>query len=905
MFNFNNHSIVSSFSREFYIRGGSLIILRHDLKYKERKDIVNMSIERIIELSCIELDQFIVICVYRPPSADYNEFDSTMDEVLRSVLSSNKCIIVCGDFNVNLLEQSAMSVRLRSTFKSSGLVNLFYEPTRVTDTSSTCIDNIFSNGKAIDKSITKKLSSDHYGQLASFSLSSIIEEEPQIIMCRPITEFRLDLFNRNIQENLCYISLTRENVDDMCSVLFNCIKKEFDSCLSLKKVQSKTKTIFSDWATPEIHEKRLRLYDLYDQRSVDRRPEFLEYVKNFSKSFKQMCAAAKSDYLSKKIVNSSDKVKTVWKVINDETGKTKVKDRHYSLQINDTIVNSDQEVACQFEQFFSNIPAETTKFLNSSPDAAGLLLHMNVPECTDIFKFTYVTPNIVIKTFRSLNLKKTEDLWGLSVKVLHSIVEVIAPHLADIFNKCIDTGVFPDLMKHSKIIPLFKSGTKSDPTNFRPISILPALSKVFEKLILNQLVSYFNRNDLLHSSQFGFTKGRSTTDAGVVLVKHIFDAWEKAQDAIGIFCDLSKAFDCVDHENLIRKLKHYGVKNTALDLVSSYLCGRTQRVVINGMQSTGSAVAMGVPQGSILGPFLFLVYINDLPNLVQDKHDIVLFADDTSLIFKVKRQENNFDVVNDALSTIVDWFTANNLLLNAKKTKCIKFTLPNVKQVDCAKVSLKGDVLEFEDKTVFLGVTLDSKLQWNAHIATLASKLSSAAYAVRRIKQLTNVETAKLVYFSYFHSVMSYGILLWGKAADIQTIFVLQKRAVRSIYSLGARESLREKFKETNILTVASQYILENIMYVRKNQHEFKQNSDIHHYNTRSKNKLVMPTHRLRKVGTSFVGNCVRFYNKIPNDVVNFPCSKFKTHIKRHLLNKAYYTVNDFLDDNDVFKPVV
>jgi hypothetical protein len=723
-------------------------------------------------------------------------------------------------------------------------------------------------------------------------------------MCRPISEKRLDLFSRNMKKRLCCLPFTQENPNRMSVELFNCIKREFDACFIQRKVKGKLKTKFSDWATPDIHEKRRQLYDLYDLRSINKNPEFLEYVKNFSKSFKMLCAAAKADYLSKKIQNSKDKVKTVWQVINDETGKRKIKDPHYNLRIDNTLVSSDQEVADHFEQFFSNIPVETTKSLQSSPDVAEVILKTNIVECTELFTFSYISPNIVIKTFRSLNLKKTEDLWGLSIKVLHSIVESIAPHLADIFNRCIESGVFPDIMKHSKVIPLFKSGSRLEPTNFRPISILPALSKVFEKLILNQLLTHFDRNKLLDRNQFGFTKGRSTTDAGAVLLNHIFAAWEKKQDAVGIFCDLSKAFDCVDHENLKRKLCHYGIKTRALDLVSSYLSNRTQRVIINGAQSSGSAIALGVPQGSILGPFLFLVYINDLPKLVKDKHDIVLFADDTSLIFEVDRRQSNFESINNAISTVENWFTANNLLLNAKKTKCIKFTLPNVKQINNSKIAINGDTMEFENQTVFLGVTLDAKLQWHPHIATLAGKLSSAAYAVRRISHLTNIETARLVYFSYFHSVMSYGILLWGKAADIETIFVLQKRAVRGIYKMRGRASVREKFKEANILTVASQYILENIMYVRNNIQEFKLNRDIHSFNTRNKNQIAVPGHRLAKVRSSFAGNCTRFYNKVPTEVVNLPLNQFKSYVKLYLLRKEYYTLKEFIGDKDAFKPV-
>ncbi|GBP14679.1 Probable RNA-directed DNA polymerase from transposon BS [Eumeta japonica] len=223
---------------------------------------------------------------------------------------------------------------------------------------------------------------------------------------------------------------------------------------------------------------------------------------------------------------------------------------------------------------------------------------------------------------------------------------------------------------------------------------------------------------------------------------------------------ISKAFDCVHHETLIGKLRHYGVTGRALDLLKSYLSNRVQRVDVNGKKSSGSIVHMGVPQGSILGPFLFLVYINDLPSLVKDAHEIVLFADDTSLLFKVKRQQPTYDDVNNAISKVEKWFTANNLLLNEMKTKCIRFSLPNVRH-GSGTISVRNKELEFVNSTVFLGITLDDRLQWGPHISKLAKRLSSAAYAVKKMRNLSDVETARLVYFGCFHSLMSYGILHW------------------------------------------------------------------------------------------------------------------------------------------------
>lgn len=395
-----------------------------------------------------------------------------------------------------------------------------------------------------------------------------------------------------------------------------------------------------------------------------------------------MCLAAKSYFINSKIKDSDDKIKTIWNIIKKETGKNKssnIKTIQLKTPNGETI--SKSEVAQEFETFFSDIPIKTTEALHSSPSKAETFLSKYVDPCSTKFEFEHISPEIIVESFKQIKIKSSEDLWGMSMKVCTPIIVTLAPHLALLFNKCLDEGTFPDLMKESKVIPLFKAGDTKDPGNYRPVSILPVLSKVFEKILMNQLLRHFNLNKIFHPQQFGFTKGRSTADAGISLIQHIFEAWEERKDAIGIFCDLSKAFDCVDHQTLITKLIHYGIKDKALELLKSYLFGRVQKVFVNGNTSPGSRVQMGVPQGSILGPILFLIYINDLPFVMERLAKIVLFADDTSLIFKVHRvyQEQDITTINNILCQTHEWFTANNLVLNAKKTKCIHFKLPNVK----------------------------------------------------------------------------------------------------------------------------------------------------------------------------------------------------------------------------------
>ncbi|KAG6453216.1 hypothetical protein O3G_MSEX008022 [Manduca sexta] len=647
--------------------GGTMILIKDGVTHKDRQDIVKLSVERVCEVACAETSGYIILYVYRPPSSNILAFISKMEDILKK-LKMNNNILVCGDFNIDLLVDSTDKRLFLNLLQSFNLNCQFLEPTRLTTTSATCIDNVISNFKINSKEL-----------LLIVKLNCESNRSKNIVQFRPLTQYNLQKFSARLNLVLPMLTCGSDNPNNMFKTLLNGITNIFNKTCSVKSVPLKNKISFSAWATNGIRRSRDVLYELYDRRSFTPDVEFNNYVRTYSQIFKRVCRYAKAAYISSHIKNSDNRIKTTWKIINTETGKNKTNDK-ILLNINDELVSDKYRIANYFEHFFTNIPFETTKCLPSSPGAAESFLKQNVDLSIPNFEFEFVTHSDIIKVFKSLNIKSTEDLWGLSVKALQSVIDNIAPILAEIFNCCVRDGIFPDLMKVSKVVPIFKAGCSNTPSNFRPISILPALSKVFEKLMLNQMLVFFNKNGISHNRQFGFTKGRSTQDAGRALVKAVLDAWEGSQDALGVFCDLSKAFDCVDHKTLILKLHYYGIRGIGLKLISSYLSGRNQKVFIDNVSSAGSAVRIGVPQGSILGPFLFLVYINDLPYMVDNMADVVLFADDTSIIFKLNRRDENLGEPHKVLSLISDWFSSNNLLLNAAKTKCVRFSLLNKKR---------------------------------------------------------------------------------------------------------------------------------------------------------------------------------------------------------------------------------
>ena len=366
----------------------------------------------------------------------------------------------------------------------------------------------------------------------------------------------------------------------------------------------------------------------------------------------------------------------------------------------------------------------------------------------------------------------------------------------------LQTGIFPDALKIAKICPVFKSGEKTRFENYRPISVLSSFSKFFEKVIFNRLLSYLNSNDILIKNQYGFRKNHSTSMPLIEMYEKISTAIDKCEFPIGIFIDLSKAFDTLDHKILLQKLKHYGIRGVALKLFESYLSNRKQCVVLNNYTSSTKNISFGVPQGSILGPLLFILYVNDITNCSKYLH-FILFADDTNLFYSCSDINVLFQTVNAELAKLAKWFRANKLSLNVEKTNYILFGgkhLPNINFT----LLIDGSKIEQVDSTKFLGIIIDAKLNWKKHTNYIASKISSGLGILSRIKLVVPRNVLLMLYYTMIYPYLTYCTIVWGSANSsvLNHIVILQKRAIRLILNSHYRASSSALFYALKLLKV-------------------------------------------------------------------------------------------------------
>ena len=470
-------------------------------------------------------------------------------------------------------------------------------------------------------------------------------------------------------------------------------------------------------------------------------------------------------------------------------------------------------------------------------------------------------------------------------------------------NISIQSGIYPSILKHAKVIPVFKTGDVTESDNYRPISLLSNLNKILEKVMYKRFINFIENKNILHHSQYGFRQQHSTQHAILDIVNKIQANIDKKEFTCGIFIDLKKAFDTVDHTILLCKLQHYGFRGIIHDWLSSYLTNRFQTTQIESNISTKEKTLCGVPQGSVLGPLLFLIYINDI-HRSSDKFNFHLFADDTNLLYSDKNPKTLEYIVNTEFAKVYDWLQANKLAMNFKKSNFVMF-YPYQKNLNYQiSVSIfdkkvgKYFSLERKEYLKYLGVLFDEHLTWKHHIDYVASKISKTVGIIARLRHFVPFQVVTSIYRSLILPYLSYGITIWGNTSQIflKKLLVLQKRVLRIMHFANNRDHAVPFFKNTTNLPVNMLYFesVSKLMYDVNNDLApknitdlFTQVATVHTYGTRASiagnYQIKYSRTTLQKNAFSRVG--AKIWNSLPKYIRNLKRKEFAKEMHTLLLN--------------------
>jgi len=569
--------------------------------------------------------------------------------------------------------------------------------------------------------------------------------------------------------------------------------------------------------------------------------------------------------------NKSSATRT-WGKINELLKGKSNKDCSVLFTHKNEQISDPREVANKFNEYFATIGKDIS---DSIPIISDHTHHSFLQHTNTTFSFESTTEEKVKRVIQNLKNKTSYGVDGLSSKVLRQLTEPLIPIITHLINLSLETGTFPLPLKIAKVVPIFK---KNDPTvfdNYRPISLLPAMSKVFERCMADQIIDYFETNKLFYASQYGFRSGRSTELATLELIDRISTDLSHNTFPCCIFMDLSKAFDTINHQILIEKLNSYGFDDNALTLLESYLTNRKQCVIFDNILSDITELSTGIPQGSILGPILFIIYINDIVNCC-DKLTPVTYADDTTLYFTFTNPREIEQQINHELKKVLEWLQINKLSLNTSKTKMMVFR--KKRTIPVPNLTIDNNAIEAVTEFNFLGIVLDEQLNFKAHINMLCRKLCWSNYVLNQFKHFLPIYILRTLYFTLVHTHLNYGILTWG--CNSNSIVKIQKKSLRIISDSKYNAHTSPLFSALDLLTVHDIYQLNVLKFYYKYSNnmlpeyfqafQLTTNHDRHDYATRQRHANTV---------TNLNTNRHSLRYQLPNTINNTPpCILDKAH---------------------------
>lgn len=788
--------------------------------------------------------------VYRSPSRKPEAFNTLYELVLQNLHrhSKKKNVYIVGDFNQDVAkyEIDANIQNLVDTAACHGLVQLVSRPTRITEHSATIVDLVFTNN--IDNTLSCNIItldlSDHLAIHTKVALNSggtymtraTKHDKAKNREFRIFNEMNDNIFRNYIDEE------TWDDINDDADAQSQYDKfteiytKHYNSAYPLKTEHTRRKNERKKprpWILPWLEDacsRKNMLYHTYvKEPTIANKTIYLKMKEFCEKHIKK----AKSKYYDKFFKDYNDNSRKQWQMINSLLNRNKKRvDISKLVDKEGNVANTPSKIAENFNDYFANVASnlksgnndrtESTDGTDSTYNSYQSFLRQPVQNPITI---RTVEPQEVHDVINNFKNKSTLDTKISALKVANSSYGFTSI-VSKIINTSFSEGIFPHQLKNARVVPVFKQGNKFEVENYRPISLLSCLSKIYEKLMHNRISNFLELNNVLHDMQYGFRAGRSCEHALLTAKEILLNSLSKRQVSLLLLIDFSKAFDMVEHSVLLKKLEHYGIRGTTLKWMKSYLENRMQFVTIEGIDSSTREMKFGVPQGSILGPLLFIIYINDLPQ-ISNFAKFIMYADDANIILT----GDNITEISEKLSVLGNelekWVESNGLALNLKKTKYMIFSRQRTEVRLTSPFSISNVEIEQKSEARFLGVIVDENLTWTTHIKTVQTKMSRYIGIMYKLKNILPLKSKIQIYHSFVQSHINYCSLVWGFSAksNIEKLFRAQKKGMRAIVpgyiNYRYREGItpghtKQYFNKFKILTVQGLITMNALLFLHK-----------------------------------------------------------------------------------------
>ena len=878
-------------------KGGVGIYFRDIFKPK-RIDIRYAALQPEMIFAEVEINgnKIAIGVIYKPPSTSYNIY-AEIQEVLAFITTKYTHVIIMGDFNIDLLKNDRPSEFFKNiVLQPFGLHEVIHQPTRITSNSATLIDNLLVTEQDCVKCsgvVDFPGISDHCMVYMAYNLKRP-KFKPVTITRRDFRNFDKDNFRQDMELAPWGNVLTIDedgseiSIDDKVTIVENIYKEFMDKHAPFKEAIIK-RPVKSSWMTDDI----LEIMDTRDK-------------------YKNMFNRYKVDYFN-------DRYKELRNEVNHRIRRAKIKE--FNETINDKIKDSKSfhnalkkhnvvsskkatDINCPFPPDMMN--DTFCESHNAEVDFEKITRTINRINCKQkkggTFKLQQVTEDTVIKIAKSLKSNSTgvDEISAFFIKLS---IDKSAAAITNIINASFRTGTFPDRWKKAIVIPIPKIDTPLSPTDFRPISLLSVLSKIIEKVVAQQIVSYLLQYELfdIHQSAYRINHGCST--ALLTITDDFFTAMDKGDIIVLALLDYSKAFNCANHDITLAKLKSLGFDNTALRWINSYLSGRSQRVKTQNGFSKWKNLINGVPQGSILGPLLFTILLIDIKDSIKECN-IHLYADDSQLYIMGSIQNIQIMMarLNEDLRRIHSFSDNNNLHLNIGKCKFIIIgssqNLKTIDEINLPRIEISGIALKRKREVYDLGVLLDENLSWEKHCDKIIGKAYGKLREAYRAKNFLNRKSKIVIVESYVLSQFNYCDTVMQNLSQAvkDKIQKLQNACTRFIFGLRKYDHISQHFRELNSLNMNNRRILHSASQMHKITlgkaptylcRKIRYRNAFHLHNTRGNTMLHIPAYRNTYGRDRFFRKVAQSYNRflgLQGFTRNMSISNFKKKLKDHLI---------------------